>query len=311
MGKKRFALAVLINIAGVALAVACSSDPEDTPTGSCTAGATRACVGANNCTGTQTCAADGKTFSACTCGGAEGGIDGGGPIDTGVDTGVDAGEWTPRKIVGLSLWLDGSLGVVADATKPGKISKWQDRSGNNNNAEPATLDPATIDSAVINGKGAIRCDNNTYLSVKDHESLKFGAGDYGVITVAKATVTTQPPAGPSLFEKGVVVQVTGEKTFRLVTPADAGGGEAVVSPAPVDKFAIYVARGNQLEVRAGGNKGTGPKTTINVTDTAPVYICRGTASAFTSIAELIVVKGALADADINEAEKYLKAKYGL
>src|SRR5204862_5624443 len=116
------------------------------------------------------------------------------------------------------------------------------------------------------------------------------------IAVAKAA--TSGNLGPSFFEKGVSVGVTGQKSFVLITKSGTGSGSATLDNAPLDSFQIYVARGSQLEVQAGGKKATGPKTTIDVNDEAPVYVCRGSGAAFTSIAELIVVKGVLSDADI-------------
>src|SRR5687768_16644732 len=101
--KRGFLLGTLM-IAG-AIAFACSSDPEDTPgTTTCKAGETKACTGANNCTGTQTCNADLKSFGACTCGGSEGGTQDVFVPDNFVPP-PDAGPWDPRKITGLVLWL--------------------------------------------------------------------------------------------------------------------------------------------------------------------------------------------------------------
>ena len=306
MVKVRIAWGVVALMA-VGLAVACSSDPEVAGGAGCTVGAAKACTGTDGCAGTQTCNPDGQTFSVCVCPAAEAG----GPdaqADTSVpDTGVDAGDWSPRDIAGLTVWLDGSKGVVEDPTKPGKVFKWQDRSGKSNDATVASASPPAIEASAVNGKGAVKCDGGSYLSIKDADTLKFGTGDYGIITVAKATVAEN--VGPTFFEKGVVAQITGEKSFRLITLMQ-GGGEAVVQNVPVDSFALYVARGSKMEVRAGGKTGTGPKTTVDVSDTNPAYVCRGTAEAFTSVAEILIVKGTLSDADVAQAEKYAKAKYG-
>lgn len=306
MVKVRFAWGVTSFLA-VALAVACSSDPEAAGTTGCGAGTSKACTGADGCAGTQTCNPDGQTFSVCVCPAAEAGGPDAQPDTSVPDTGVDAGDWSPRDMAGLTVWLDGSKGVVEDPTKAGKVFKWQDRSGKGNDATVASAQSPSIEASAVNGKGAVKCDGGSYLSIKDADTLKFGTGDYGIITIAKATIADN--AGPTFFEKGVVAQITGEKSFRLITLMQ-GGGEAVVQNVPVDAFSLYVARGNQMEVRAGGKTGTGPKTTIDVNDTNPAYICRGTVDAFTSIAEIMVVKGTLSAADIAQAEKYAKAKYG-
>ncbi len=225
----------------------------------------------------------------------------------------DAGPWTPRKIAGLVLWLDGSLGVIKDPQNADKVQKWQDRSGKGNDvfSEAADAGPTgpAYDPTVINGKGAVRCENDTYLTLASKDDFRFGTGDYGVITVAKAAVNAT--TGPSFYEKGVAIGLSAAKDFELRTPNGTGSGTASLANVPTDTFAIYIARGAQLEVQAGGKKAAGPKTTIDTNDTAPLRICRGTGTAFTSIAEIIVVKGALTDADIAEANTYLKAKYAI
>lgn len=305
MMKTRLAWSVTTFVVLAQVAFACSSDP-DVGGGSACPTPAKACVGENGCAGTQTCNADGQTYSACVCSPAEAGTQDA-PADTGTDTGVDAGQWDPRDMTGLTLWLDGSKGVVEDPTKPGKIFKWQDRSGKSNDATVASAQSPAIVANAVNGKGGVDCDQGSYLSVKDADTLKFGTGDYGIITVAKATIAGN--VGPTLFEKGVVAQITGEGSLRLITVAP-GGGEAVVNTVPVDTFALYVARGRKLEVRAGGKTGTGPTTTIDVDDTNPAFICRGTVEATTTIAEIMVVKGTLSDADIAQAQTYVKKKYG-
>ncbi len=149
-------------------------------------------------------------------------------------------------MAGLTLWLDGSKGVVEDPVKPGKIFKWQDRSGKSNDATVASTESPAIQAGAVNGKGAVNCDSGSYLSVKDADNT----------------------------------------------------------------FALYIARGKKMEVRAGGKTGTGPTTTIDVNDTNPAFICRGTTDNPAAIAELMVVKGTLSDADIAQATKYVKNKYG-
>lgn len=285
---------------------ACSSSDSDGGAPASCESPTKACTGPSGCAGTQTCNADGKTYSECVCPAADAAPPQVEP-DAGTDTGADAGDWNPRDMAGLMLWLDGSKGVVEDPVKPGKVYKWQDRSGHGNDAIVASSESPTIDANAVNGKGAVKCINGSYLSVADTNTLKFGTGDYGVITIAKATVAAN--VGPTFFEKGVVAQITGEKSFRLIT-VQGGGGEAVVQNVPIDTFALYVARGSQMEVRAGGKVGTGPKTTIDISDTNPAYVCRGTVDASTTIAEIMVVKGTLSDADIAHANAYVKAKYG-
>lgn len=286
--------------------IACSSDPDPTGGPPACAPATRACTGEGGCAGTQTCNADG-TYSACVCPATDAAPADVQQPDTSIpDTGTDAGPWNPRDMTGLVLWLDGSKGVVEDPTKLGKIYKWQDRSGNSNDAFVASAESPSIVANAINGKGAVNCDQASYLSIPDNAALKFGTGDFGIMVVAKATLANN--TGPTLFEKGVLAQITGESSLRIIT-SKPDGGEAFVA-APVNAFSFYVARGTKLEVRAGGKTATGPKTTVDVTDTNPAFLCRGTVDATAVMAEVMVVKGALSDNDIAQAQSYVKTKYG-
>ena len=243
---------------------------------------------------------------------ASGALDGGGASDAGgSDAGSsDAGAWTPKQLPGLSLWLDDTVGVVVDPATPGRVARWLDQSGLDNTAEAGGGDGVTKMPALapgVAGQNAIVCDRQTYLSVANAPSLQFGTGDFGIVVVGKAA----PLA--SLFSKAsaLTLDVTAEATMRLRTTG-AGGGLVVLAGTPTNTFSITVARGAALGLRVGAASSIGPVSTADVSaGTAPVVLCRGGLASYISLAEVIVVKGPLGDADLIKTTAYLKAKFGL
>ncbi len=247
---------------------------------------------------------------------ASGALDGGGSDAGGSDAGgsdagtSDAGAWTPKQLPGLSLWLDNSVGVVVDPATPGRVARWLDQSGLDNTAEAGGGDGVIKMPALapgVAGKNAVVCDRQTYLSVANAPSLQFGTGDFGIVVVGKAA----PLA--SLFSKAsaLTLDVTAEATMRLRTTG-AGGGLVLLAGTPTDAFTITVARGAALGLRVGAASSIGPVSTADVSaGTAPVMLCRGGLASYISLAEVIVVKGPLGDADLIKTTAYLKAKFGL
>jgi hypothetical protein len=225
----------------------------------------------------------------------------------------DAGSWKPTQLAGLSLWLDDTAGVVMDPLKAGRVKRWLDQSGQNNNAESAGGDGVTstpaLDPAAVGGKDAIACDLQTYLTIPSVSSLAFGTGDFGIVIVAKVTALS------SLFTKltpeGLSLTVTSESTLRL-DAVGTGGGFALLPGVPTDKFTYFVARGKELRVQAGANSASGATSTADISgDNAPVTLCQSSITKKVSLAEVIAVKGTLSDADLAKTLSYVKAKFGL
>src|SRR5205814_4458415 len=85
---------------------------------------------------------------------------------------------------GLQLWLIADAGVTAGAG--GKVTAWQDQSGNGNNASQTTADqsPLLVNDA-INGKPVLRFDGiDDFLQVADSDSVSI-AGDITTFFVVK------------------------------------------------------------------------------------------------------------------------------
>lgn len=83
------AASVVLVPAGVG---ACGSDDSPFGDGTCTPGSTQPCLGPGQCQGAQSCAADGKSFLACDCGGGVGGAGGSSGASGAAATGGSAGS---------------------------------------------------------------------------------------------------------------------------------------------------------------------------------------------------------------------------
>src|SRR5205814_8881189 len=85
---------------------------------------------------------------------------------------------------GLQLWLIADAGVTAGAG--GKVTAWQDQSGNGNNAAQTTADmsPLLVNNA-INGKPVLRFDGvDDFLEVADSDSVSI-TGDITTFFLVK------------------------------------------------------------------------------------------------------------------------------
>lgn len=244
----------------------------------------------------------------------------GAPSDGGTDAapdvldggdGGDAGAWTPKKLAGLSVWLDDTVGIVKDPAKAGRIKRWLDQSGNGNDAngeggDGITMSPA-LDPSAIAGKDAVVCDLQTILRIPSTPSVQFGTSDFAILMVAK--LGALGGSGITLYHK-TDIQLLVLSTAELRMQASS---ELLSIPlVPTDKFLIFSARGKALDLRAGSASTTGATSTADLSGgNVAVTLCQGTISTTPSIAEVIVVKGTVNDADLALTTGYLKKKFGL
>lgn len=224
---------------------------------------------------------------------------------------VDGGSWSPKMLPGLSLWLDDTVGIVMDPAKPGRVKRWLDQSGKGNNADGeggdgVTMSPS-LDPSAINAKDAVVCDLQTILRIPSNPSLQFGTGDFGIIMVMK--LDSLNGGTLSLYHKTAIelrALTTAEVQFQAFSELIA------IAKVPTDKFQIFVARGKALELRAGAKQQAGGTSTADLSgDNTPVTLCQGNISTKPAIAEVIVVKGNVSDADLATTTSYLKTKFGL
>lgn len=235
-----------------------------------------------------------------------------GAIGSDASADADAAAWTPKQLPGLSLWLDDTVGVIKDPANAGRVKRWLDQSGQGNDAEGTGGDGVTalpaFDPAAVGGKDAVTCDVQTYLTIADAPSLKFGTGDFAVVLVSKAT------APGSLFTKSstdLSLTVAADATLTLAT-FGAGAGTAQLAAIPTNKFTVIAARGASLRLQVGAKNVTGAASTSDVSNSAAAWsLCQSSISQKISLAEVIAVKGPLTDADLTKTVTYLNTKFGL
>lgn len=229
------------------------------------------------------------------------------------DAGGDAGTWTPKRLNGLSLWLDDGVGIVKDPAAAGRVKRWLDQSGLANHADAAggdgvTSTPKLSPSALGAGLDAVECDAQTYLSIPSTPSLRFGTGDFGIVMVAKAVAlgTLYSKVSP----EGLSLNLTAESTLQLQA-VGVGGGIALLAGAPTSTFALFVARGSALRLRFNSTTVTGATSTADLSGAnAPVILCQSSITQKIAIAEVIAVKGTLTDAELLKTVTYLNTKFG-
>jgi hypothetical protein len=274
-----------------------------------------ACVGAGGCVSSQVCLSDGSGYGPCDC--PDGSLDGGLPDGATLDSG-DGGAWTPASLPGLALWFDDTYGVIADPTHTGDVLHWLDRSGNGNEA---TMNGATgnvgvvnpwlgfaLDPGGVNGLDGVECPttaeedpvSSTSITVNDAPTLDWGTGDFALAMVVKASI-----AGAVPFWSGNGVSLGAATTGEFTLQA---GNQSASATGSATTFQVVIARGEAVDLLVGGASSSSGTNTQALAG-GVVSLCSGQYAA--EIAEVIAVKGTLANADVANHQAYFHAKFGL
>jgi hypothetical protein len=292
----------------------------------CVPGQSSACTGNAGCSGSQVCNASG-TYDPCSCGNSpDAGFDSSppdgsppdsGPTDSGQQDVVDAADAAPFSVLslpGLVVWLEASMGIVYDTQQTGVLKRWQDQSGNGNDAVVSncgspcyvTIDPKTINGhdAVINGSGGF---SPSVLRIADVASLQMGTGDWGVVMVMMPG-TSQNSNTCDLWNKGGTNN-GGMGIFEKGNALSMSAPGQSLNLTTTQKWQIMSARGKNLEMSAGGNSATAPAYTANVDAIGSFVDFAGEYN--TEIAEVIAIKGTLSDNNLAQIQAYYKQKYKL
>lgn len=313
-------LGVFAGVTFVASILACGSTEPTAAT--CVTGQSIACAGPGGCSGSQICKSDG-TYDACNCGqpNPDGGTtdgstttDGSAPVDGGSDgAGIDGGPWTPKSFAGLALWLDSSVGVIADPQNTGYVKRWLDQSGKGNNAEKVDSNGTglAMDPSAINGRDAIACGYQTHFEVADSPTIQFGTGGFLIAAVLKYGANTASSAY-ALLQKGPSLQLwmpIQNQSFLNFT----AGSKNLVAGFATPKWTTVIAQ-STMALEFDGTSSTGPVATDDVS--APgwaIFLCgtQGSTTPMFEFAEVIMVKGTANPADVVSLKAYFKAKYGL
>ncbi len=342
------AQARLVSLALVLALVGCGSDSGGgSGPSTCVPGQSIACAGAGGCSGAQICKADG-TYDVCVCGAGDGGagadtsIDAGDKdvgadtalvVDSAIESGSDATDAadgaiapiTPDKLTGLSLWLDGDKDVTANST--GEVTLWKDQSGQANDAKSLfTTARPTWNKSAIKGHDALRFHSACpYLTVLDDPTLQFGTGPFMIVAVSAwdsgyqgSVIFLKDLPDPGAVLGGLHLNYTGavgiDAHVSALTPtADAFDGFSNTN------FHAVIVRGPALQIRMDGVAVTGKTNTTDLSAVGKDVHIGGPVASMTSggsancgqmdVAELVVVKGAVTDAQVDGLELYLKTRY--
>ncbi|MGO8697372.1 MAG: LamG domain-containing protein [Limisphaerales bacterium] len=230
----------------------------------------------------------------------------------------------------LQLWLEADAGVVTNAS--GQVSEWQDQSGNANDAFQANADyqPLLVYPSEIGGRAAVRFDGNP-----GHINYLSGTGNVGVSNAMTSFVVVNE-FSTTLYQNmvwliGVPATVyggsrsdvayTGRRTFTT-------WAYGYVAPfvLPTNTYRIWTDRINTnlttldlFDISAGGSTNFSSAMPEAYTPAAGYYVGGiNPALAYVSgwnlngdIAEWIVFKGYLSEADRLAVQSYLQQKYNL
>lgn len=266
-------------------------------------------------------------------GGPGTGGDGGGAVDATVA--VDAaGPWTPARIAGLALWLDGDT-AVADVN--GRVATWTDKSGAGNDATTVTdvQKPVLLTGADgLNAHHALHFDGTAkFMTITDKASLRWTQSFVieavfrrieapGAPILAKVTAAGSQFNGIALYMGTVQFNPS---TFRPIVEINLGGfREQSVPNTAFDEGVAHRVRATwdatttTLSIQLDkATPVTDVQTGVTGTDAIghDLFLGRnidGTQHVKADIAEVVAIAAATIDpADIVMLQSYFDAKYGL
>jgi hypothetical protein len=232
----------------------------------------------------------------------------------------------------LQLWLKADIGVTQDAA--GNVNEWDDQSGNANNATQAdaTLQPKFVSGAVpVSGQPVIRFTGvqtiaeGEYLQGTGQVDIPAGFTSFFVYLRADPT----PPREQMAVYLGVPGTPSSGRGYYIRSGFGGGDDEMAFSgwandhgtgfTIPINTYRIWTLRlsDDQTQLDFFDTDGV---STFTATDTVGSlltpgagYYVGGLGSQLRNlqgdIAELIVYKGTLSDADRTAVESYLSHKY--
>ncbi len=232
-----------------------------------------------------------------------------------------ASGFNPRSIAGLAAWWDASDASTI-TTVSGRVSQWNDKSGNGVNATQTTANNRPSNSAqTLNGRavmtfdgsndimsftGTARTDETQFVVVRSNMvagvvSTQQILGDASSGFGLNATIKNDGAANSDLFAQCGGFSV-GTTAARYQFPANNPFGPAVVSHIRSS------ASGGIL--RTDGVQ----RATCTTSNSYALARIGGVGSSFPLngyIAEIVIYSRALSVADVRRVERYLGAKWGL
>jgi hypothetical protein len=230
----------------------------------------------------------------------------------------------------LRLWLRADAGVVTNAS--GAVTQWQDQSGNGNHAAQgsASLQPALVYPASLPGRPAVRFNGAVHKT--DGQYLR-GTGDVSVPDAMTAfavyqTLTTDSAENivyyvgvPGNYGAGRTLNIPAQQIYFGTWTYDYPSGFFITSNAfriCTDRFNTNQSTIEQFDITATTNRSVAKATSGQSAPAAGYYIggIDGTLPNVNSdrtlsgdVAEMLIYRGYLTDADRSAVEQYLQQKY--
>lgn len=264
------------------------------------------------------------------------------PGGSGGGAGTDPGisPLPPSAVSGLSLWLESS--VTAFDTSQSRISRWKDSSGNGNDAEEfdTALQPTLVANA-LNGFSTVEFPFKlANLVVADHPSLQFGTDPFTIAVVGEWHNVATPIKGQyggfgQILAKveqvlpfnGVVLFANFPQPYadvdahrRFGVQLEFGRASLLSSSLNLNdgKVRLYVVQrraAGLLEIRINGAPQGWAEIPPEINTSAPGNDLILGGNVYDrldgSLAELVMFKGSVSDAELQGVEQYLMEKFGL
>lgn len=265
------------------------------------------------------------------------------PADAGTTTDAtsppDAAAPVAPTLANAVVWLDAGRGVTLAGAR---VSAWTDGTSSHNDAHQTTdANRPTLVMSAIAGRPALRFEEarGTFLEIADAASLQFGTRGFTIAIVAanrKKTVGRGHGGGVStVVGKPQLPNTAPEIAFHLNwftsettddgTKFHFGVGEGLPGiesakdgygdgSAHVFAARVTPANGMTMELRVDGNvAGTSSGGAVDVSLVGQPFRIGSTygQSVEGDVAEVVIVRGEMATADLVQLETYFRAKYTL
>jgi len=221
-------------------------------------------------------------------------------------------------------WLQANNGITADGS--GFVSQWNDQSGNANNAVNATnATQPTLTSSAINGLPAVHFDGSSQLLEIPYNSTLVANRDFTFYIVLSTDVAdpgvVQGPLSlcytnvPGHFDFQIA-RTTGKLSFLRGNRYGLSSFASTAAVTPGQYYLVsFVMRGTNATAYLNGSfSGRSAFTTgiFTVGNAVRLGVRQDAATKFRgNIAEAILIRGAISDAERLNLDTYIANKYAL
>jgi len=229
-----------------------------------------------------------------------GGNAGAGGSSVAGQSGAAGGAFSPGQLPGLAVWLRGDKGVTADSNG---VSLWADQSSNHDDFAAGTTPPALVTSG-INGLPSIGAGS---LAPLTGHATTIAAGAFTLEVVIENVVIGNQIFLTSLNGSGfsLVANGTGKAAATISPTAMLTGTVGITGSTPHIVGVVRDDNGNCTLRIDGAVDATFSGGRSNLGNFPSATLGGGT------IAEMVIINGALTTQQTSDLEAYFKARYGL